>query len=127
MLRSMQPDLEPYVRAWRERFRLASEERSRLEKQARDKLGSLVRRLVEGYGARRVWLFGSLADGAFRRGSDIDLAVEGLPDGAALFRAGADLDDLGRPFRVDLVPMEDAFEPVRRKILETGELLHDAG
>ena len=39
--------------------------------------------------------------------------------------AGAELDDLGRPFRVDLVPIEDAREPVRAKILARGELLHD--
>lgn len=122
----MEPvDLEPYVRAWRERFARAEQERRERAARARALLPALVRHLVERYGVRRVWLFGSLAGAGFRERSDIDLAAEGLPAGAALFRAAAELDDLARPFTVDLVPLEDAREPVRERILACGELLHD--
>ena len=34
--------------------------------------------LAERYGIKRVYLFGSLAGGLFLKGSDIDLAVEGM-------------------------------------------------
>lgn len=117
--------LEPYIDAWRVRF--GDDERAlrAREERARALLPALVQHLVERYGVRRVWLFGSLAEASFGIGSDIDLAAEGLPPGQALFRAGAELDDIGRPFRVDLVPIEDAREPVRAKIVASGELLHD--
>ena len=116
--------LGPYVRAWAERFRAQEHARERRAAQARAVLPRLVRHLVERYGARRIWLFGSLADGAFGEGSDIDLAAEGLPAGPAAFRAAAELDDLARPFGVDLVPLEDAHPPLRARIVDRGELLH---
>ena len=122
-----QADLESYVSAWRKRFALAERERAALERRARDLLPILCRHLTEHYGARRIWLIGSLAEGGFHETSDIDLVVEGLPPGAELFRAGAELDDLARPFRVDLVPYEDAWEPVRRRAVASGEVLHDRG
>ena len=57
--------------------------------------------------------------------SDIDLAAEGLPPGSAPFRAAAELDDLARPFAVDLVPLEDARPEMRTRIHQRGELLYD--
>ena len=75
-------DLSPYVEAWRERFRRAEQDRLERAARARGLLPVLVRHLVEGYGVRRVWVFGSLADDAFHAGSDIDLAAEGLPPGS---------------------------------------------
>ena len=117
-------DLEPYVRAWHERFVEAETARRRLAETARARLPALTRYLVERYGVTRVWLFGSLSQDALHEHSDIDIAAEGLPPGASLFRAAAELDDLARPFHVDLVPLEDAFISVRDKILLTGELLY---
>jgi uncharacterized protein len=117
-------DLTPYVDAWRERFRRAEESRQERARKARALLPTLVRHLVERYGARRVWLFGSLAHGGFHERSDIDLAAEGLPPGHELFLAGAELDDLASPFRVELVPLEDARPEVRERILSRGERLH---
>ncbi|MBI4700582.1 MAG: nucleotidyltransferase domain-containing protein [Deltaproteobacteria bacterium] len=117
-------DVGPYILAWRERFRQAETARARLAEQARSRLPALVRHLAAA-GARRVWLFGSLADEAFHEGSDIDLAAEGLPAGAALFRLAVELDRVAAPFRIDLVPLEDAHAPVRAGILARGELLHD--
>jgi len=119
-----QRDLDSYVRAWRGRFASAEREREELAARARKLVPQLVQHLVDRYGVRRVWLFGSLVHGGFHEGSDIDLAVEGLPPGRALFRAGAELDDLARPFRVELVPLDEAWEPVRQKILEQGEVVH---
>ena len=67
-------------------------------------------------GARRVVLFGSLAHQAwFHPGSDVDLAVEGLPPGAywAAWRR-VERHFPGR--RVDLVEYETASESLRRAI-----------
>jgi predicted nucleotidyltransferase len=38
-------------------------------------------RVLISYGAQEVYLFGSLAKGVVTEGSDVDLAVKGLPDG----------------------------------------------
>lgn len=117
-------DLETYARAWRLRFALAEEERRRRAQAARSLLPALGRHLVQRFGARRVWVFGSLVEGGFHNRSDIDLAAEGLPGGAALFRAGVELDELASPFEVHLVPVEDAPPALRERIFARGELLH---
>lgn len=118
-------DVESYAAAWRARFQAAEQARAERAAAARALLPRLVRHLVEHCDVRRVWLYGSLAEGGFHERSDIDLAAEGLPPGLALFRAGAELDELARPFSVDLVPLEDARPSVRTRILQRGELLYD--
>ncbi len=118
-------DVESYAAAWRERFQAAEQARAKRAAAARALLPRLVRHLVERYGVRRVWLYGSLAEGGFHEHSDIDLVVEGLPPGSAPFRAGAELDELARPFSVDLVPLEDARPTVRARVLQRGQLLYD--
>ena len=82
-------------------------------------LPKLVTHLVDEYGVRRILLFGSLAEGHF----DIDLAVEGL-DGAALFRAGAELEEIAQHFRVDLIPMEQAYPELLRHLEQHGKQLY---
>ena len=77
--------------------------------------------LLERYGARRVWLFGSLIAGIPSDQSDVDLAVEGL-DGARYFRALADLMEVFRG-PVDLVRLEEAPESLRARILCEGREL----
>lgn len=73
------------------------------------------------YGARRVILFGSLATGACRVDSDVDIAASGVPP-EKYFAALADLMEvLGTP--VDLVRLEDAPESLRDRIAAEGEAL----
>ena len=119
------PDVESYAAAWRGRFQAAEQARADRAAAARALLPRLVRHLAERYGVRRVWLYGSLAEGGFHERSDIDLAAEGFPPGSAPFRAGAELDELARPFAVDLVPLEDARPSVGAHVLRHGELLYD--
>ncbi|HAK95998.1 MAG TPA: DNA polymerase subunit beta [Planctomycetes bacterium] len=96
--------------------------REALIARARASARDVARLLVREFGAKRVWLFGSLAAGAgFRRNSDIDLAVEGL-DPDDFFRA------VGRSlgvseFSIDLKPMEELPPAWREKILTEGEVL----
>jgi predicted nucleotidyltransferase len=81
--------------------------------------------LLRDCGARRVWLFGSLARGRqpdFR--SDVDLAVEGLP-GEQYFRLVSELQSLVCS-PVDLVEMERAPAALRDRILAEGVVLAQA-
>ena len=77
---------------------------------------------LRAQGARRVWLFGSLAKGR-KPGvhSDFDFAVEGLPAERFLGSLGWLLQKLPRP--VDLVEMESASDFLRERILADGLLL----
>jgi predicted nucleotidyltransferase len=80
-------------------------------------------RQLRKLGATRVILFGSLAAGAQTHGdSDIDLCVEGLPQGVVeRFR----LDGSGPTGRLDIVRWETA-PPELRAVIETyGESLED--
>jgi predicted nucleotidyltransferase len=115
--------LDDYIEGWKERARRAAEARGARESRARELLPTLVNHLVEHYGARRVVLFGSLAEGWFRRDSDIDLAVEGI-EGMRIYRAAAELDDIALPIRVDLVPLENARPELINRIESAGQVLH---
>lgn len=78
---------------------------------------------LKASGAREVYLFGSAATGTMREGSDIDLAVSGLPP-ENYFRALALAGDvLKRP--IDLVDLdeENAFT---RYLKQEGELVRVA-
>lgn len=74
--------------------------------------------LKDRFGARRVILFGSLAqEGPWHDRSDIDLAVEGLPP-EAFFRAYAACGALLPPgLELDLVPLESLYPELRARIL----------
>ena len=71
---------------------------------------------LRSLGARRVWLFGSLAQGcAPDSRSDIDLTVEGLPEDRYFEAVGVLLGQM--PCSVDLVEMERAPAALRENIL----------
>ncbi len=74
-------------------------------------------------GAREVYLFGSTARGTSRVGSDVDLAVTGLPP-ARFFEAMARAaEQLNGP--LDLVDL-DEDTPFTRYLKEENELVHVA-
>ena len=70
-------------------------------------------------GAREVYVFGSAARGHLREGSDIDLAVSGLPAERFFEAMGKAGDALGRT--LDLVDL-DEDSPFTRYLREEGEL-----
>jgi predicted nucleotidyltransferase len=85
-------------------------------------LGTLIEKAaaaLKAAGAREVYIFDSARRGKLRPGSDVDMAVSGLPP-EVFFRAMAAAHDaLGRP--LDLVDLDDdnAFT---RYLKEEGEL-----
>jgi predicted nucleotidyltransferase len=103
--------------------RRAADERARAAGRAKGQLAKVdvARALLVHHGAKRAWLFGSLARGETRSDSDVDLAVEGLP-ASKYFAALAALMELFRG-RVDLVRVEEAGESLRACIRDEGRTL----
>ncbi len=95
---------------------IASDSKSALE---------LARRgaaLLYRHGARRVWLFGSVAKGRHPDAkSDLDFAVEGLPPDL-FYRMVSELDQLLH-CPVDLVEMETVPPSLRAEIIRHRVLL----
>ena len=85
-----------------------------------DEIRAAVRAVCEKSRVARMYLFGSLARGAGRPGSDVDLLVEFLPGSeVGLFEMGALKEDLEERLgcRVDLVSrraVEGSRNPIRR-------------
>ena len=74
-------------------------------------------------GLEAIWLFGSLQEGRFGLGSDVDLAVAGLP-ADALLSAMALLEPLQcGEIAVDLVRFEDLDPHWQQRLAERAELL----
>ena len=116
--------LDEYIAYWRKQ----SAEPVQVDMELRDHAMSEARRLAgvltEVYGAKRVYLFGSLARARarFADTSDIDLAVEGL-SADHFYEALGDL--LCRStFIVDLKPLEEVSETLRLRIAREGVLLY---
>ena len=92
---------------------------TRWQASTRNVAESIARELVKCFGAHRVVLFGSVARGDIHKGSDIDLAVWGIPP-KDFYRAVAFASGYSREWKVDLVDAEDCRESVRRSILDEG-------
>lgn len=109
----------PYVEGWRRRgAAVAGETDRQLAERAWEEARRAARLLVDEFGVTRVVVFGSLARGRFREGSDIDLAVEGLP-ASHFIRADARLAwELSLP--LDLKPLDECSPLLRRHIDEDG-------
>jgi len=115
-----------YRKAWQRRWQEADKKREERIYLARQASEACARLLAERYGARRVYLFGSLVGSrSIHDRSDIDLAVEGLGPGRAYWRALAQLwASLPPGIELDLVPLEDADPELVERILTEGELLY---
>ena len=113
-----------YVQAWR--ARLANEEHERLQHahRLREVALACAHRLVQDFGASKVYLFGSLLEeGWVHDRSDIDLAVEGL-DGKLYFKALRDIWQLlPAGVALDLVSLEGAWPGLAERVKTEGMLL----
>lgn len=120
-------EIQTYARTWRRRLAAERSRHRELAAAAHASLQGCARLLVDELGARRVYLFGSLAGQAGRFGprSDIDLAVEGLAPELHWRALRALADELPPGLEVDLVPLEEAVPSLRRHVLESGELLRE--
>lgn len=89
----------------------------------RELVRSVVPELARAHGASREYLFGSLAWGLADERTDVDLAVEGIGSTRIDGFAGALMMRL--PAQVDVVPLEEAPESLRRRITSEAVLLYE--
>ena len=117
---------DTYIESWRAKLARERFEHQKRTEQMRELAVKYAKVLADKYGVKRVYLFGSLIrDGFTHPQSDIDLAVEGLAS-AAYFSVLNDFYDLAPSgIEVDLVPMEDAYDELRERIIKEGELLYE--
>lgn len=114
-----------YTAEWDKRLKIEKERRCRRAQEAAIIARGCAFLLCEKYGARKVYLIGSLKEPeAFYDGSDIDLVVEGLPP-RLYFKALAELwRQLPAGLELDLIPLEDADPELRSRTLKEGVMLY---
>lgn len=79
--------------------------------------------LAKKYGVKKVVLFGSLVIGKYKRGSDIDLAVEGLKT-ESYIEALVEVERFtGMTFDIKL--MEECKGFLRERITKEGKILYE--
>lgn len=92
------------------------------QKSALDKAQRISAFLVEKYNVEQVVLYGSVLNERFSMGSDIDLAVKGIPANY-FFRAFSEVEELAYPFKVDIMDLEK--NPEKWTYVEKKEVLYD--
>lgn len=105
--------------------RLRDEQRAReaLLARRREQARALARTLVDGFGVRKVILFGSVARGESPGRLDIDLAVLGLDEADELRALSALSEEAGCP--VDLVRLETASPRLISAVERDGQVLDE--
>jgi predicted nucleotidyltransferase len=119
-----QPHFREYVEAWRERLARQESERQMWAQQLQEVAQACAHCLVRDFGARKVYLFGSLLDQeSVHDRSDIDLAVEGL-EGRLYFKALSEVWKLlPAGVELDLVLLERAWPDLAERVKTGGVLL----
>lgn len=101
-----------------------SSSRKRRFRKAQATLKKIVELLVKKYHVKRIVLLGSLVDkDRFGIHSDIDLCVEGIPEGR-YFEAAGELLVAADVFDVDLIPFENTTPDMRERV-KRGKALYE--
>lgn len=118
-------DLRKIRETWEKRFQAEESERKRLTEDARKAAGECAQILAKQFGAKKIYLFGSVKKPAiFHKRSDIDLAVEGLPSQKYFPALSKLMAHIPVGLDIDLIPLEDAFPELREFVKSEGELLY---
>ena len=113
---------DPYLAYW-QKLRVQQQlENQQLAQQARQLPLVFVELLVNKFKAKKIILFGSLVRGGFDRESDIDLAVQGIPQ-SDYFQALAMINSLSDSNGFKSI--QQSLEPhFLQRVLQTGECLY---
>jgi len=114
----MPVDIDQTVAHLRARDAARRERAARRAKGLRALIPEAARMVRDRFGAKRVWVFGSLATGEVHEASDVDLAVERMV-AAVYFEALSSLMQ-HFPCDVDLVRLEEAPDSLRDRVREQG-------
>src|SRR4030067_1480866 len=119
--------IKEYADVWM--ARLAEDERKRLRlfHKVRESAEKAARILVEDFCADRVYLFGSLlTENSFSEFSELDIVVSGLKIEKYFKALSAIWTLFPKEIRgIDLIPLEDADEYLRHRVLAEGIILYD--
>ena len=90
-----------------------------LETEAKNTAAEIAKGLKKKFNAKKVVLFGSLSTMEFMEGSDIDIAVWGIPYDK-FFKAVVFASVSSKKFKVDLVDVQDASDSLLDSIKRDG-------
>jgi predicted nucleotidyltransferase len=93
------------------------------EKEIFRKLRIFSQELAKRFGIKKVYLFGSLAKGLFFKGSDIDLAIEGM-DFEDYLKAIAEYRFI-KGIHIDLLNLDFCKANFKEEILKDGKVLYE--
>ena len=124
-MQSTSNDIEA-ARVFQKKKRLARQEELALRHQrALNDFQHIVEMIVNKYSPKKVYQWGSLLNkDQFSEISDIDIAVEGLPDAQSYFNMLADAEKL-TSFPLDIVEMESIHELHKKMIIQKGVLVYE--
>ncbi len=85
------------------------------------KIAKMAAKILHGnFGAQRVAVFGSLAEGVgFSSNSDIDIAAWDIPS-SEYYNALININEISSDFMIDLVDPRDCRDAIRKAVEETG-------
>ena len=114
------------ARAFQKKKRLARQEELELRYQgALNDFQQIVDMIVNKYKPKKIYQWGSLLNkDQFSEISDIDIAVEGIPDAQSYFDMLADAERL-TSFPLDIVEMESIHELHKKMIIQKGVLVYE--
>lgn len=119
-----QSEFEKYLDGHLKQIAREEEELQKLAGEAMKKANMIASKLAETFNISKMYLFGSLAWGSFQIDSDIDLAVEGLPEELFLMAYGV-AENIAGSFKIDMVLLENAVPSLRERVIEEGTVIYD--
>ena len=108
-----------YIQGWKKRIKNKNIKREKSAENAMKKAKKIAQILKTHYNIEKVILFGSLAENNFRMESDIDLALVNS-DKSQYLEMYNKIYDIASPYKVDLLPLEEASENLKKRISSKG-------
>jgi len=96
-----------------------------LSKSKVQKYIELIVNELKNYNPRKIILFGSRAKGTYKKGSDIDIAVDIDLDFREKRKLKEKIDTLSGLYTVDLIFLPEVGEDFKKRVLKEGVILYE--